>query len=342
MGILKALDPTGIISGGMSLIGNLVGINKTNKTNMKIAQMTNEFNERMLDKQINYNKEAYQQQLADSWDMIHYNDTSNQMQRIRDAGLNPYLMMDGGSGVSSSSGTTPSMQGINPPSGASYTADYRGIGSAFAEALNLATDYDLKQQNIKQLQIENKYKSQEILANLENLRAKTNNEKLKYKIDAMLAPLEAELKRSSTSESMSRRAVLQMNARGQALDNMMKEETLKTLPEQLKLDVAKRVAELEMLKINKRITDKQLEHEIHKISGTVLDNNQKMMNQNEQADTYNNRYNKIVAEVCNLMASFRLFDKTGNPIFDPMVTLFNTSASMLNMYDSRNSYPQYK
>lgn len=106
MGPISAafLNPTSI-AGGISALGSLAGgligksgsdkaakiqykiAQETNANNYKIAQENNAFNERMVDK------------------INDYNSAVNQRKRLEEAGLNPYLMMDGGSAGTAS--TTP-------------------------------------------------------------------------------------------------------------------------------------------------------------------------------------------------------------------------------------------
>ena len=97
MGLLDFIPIVGDVA---SAIGNTVSTNKTNKTNMAINQMNNEFNATEAEK-------ARQFQL-DMWNKTNeYNTASSQRQRLEEAGLNPYLMMNGGSaGTAQSSGFT--------------------------------------------------------------------------------------------------------------------------------------------------------------------------------------------------------------------------------------------
>ena len=151
------------IGAGSSLVGGVSTTAMQNHANKEIAQMNNAFNEKMFDKQIAYNKEMYQTQLGDQWKFYddqkanawklyednkayqtemwnktnEYNDPSAQRARLEAAGLNPYMMMNGGSaGVAGSvSGTqgsvpsagSPSAQGVQPPTATPYSADYSGI-----------------------------------------------------------------------------------------------------------------------------------------------------------------------------------------------------------------------
>ena len=97
MGLLDFIPIVGPVA---SSIGNAVSTNKTNKTNMAINQMNNEFNAAEAEK-------ARQFQL-DMWNRTNeYNSASAQRSRLEEAGLNPYLMMNGGSaGTAQSAGST--------------------------------------------------------------------------------------------------------------------------------------------------------------------------------------------------------------------------------------------
>lgn len=89
--------------GILSSIINAASQQSTNQSNYKIAQMNNKYNYEMFKKQQQYN-----------WDMWNaeneYNTAANQRKRLEEAGLNPYLMMDGGS-----AGTATSGNPVNPP-----------------------------------------------------------------------------------------------------------------------------------------------------------------------------------------------------------------------------------
>ena len=94
-----------MLGAGSGLLSNLFnfGANKnTNKTNLKIAQMNNEWSEKMMQKQMDYN--------TDMWNKTNaYNDPTNQRARLERAGLNPSLMMNGGSAGIASAASGPSL-----------------------------------------------------------------------------------------------------------------------------------------------------------------------------------------------------------------------------------------
>lgn len=127
MGFLNFLPVVGQVA---SAIGDAASVNSTNRTNMRINQMNNEFNAAEAEK-------SRQFQL-DMWNLTNeYNSASSQRQRLESAGLNPYLMMNGGNaGTAQSSGST-SPASASPPL-AMQRQDFSGIGNSLSSALQLA------------------------------------------------------------------------------------------------------------------------------------------------------------------------------------------------------------
>lgn len=130
-------------SGFMSGLGGLFGQSSASKNALKAARETNEMNYKIWQEQRQHNIDMYEMQNEDAIEMYErqtqdardtwqqqfdatnaYNDPSAQMQRYKDAGLNPYLMMGQGgtAGASSASPTSatgnydqPGMQGAQAP-----------------------------------------------------------------------------------------------------------------------------------------------------------------------------------------------------------------------------------
>lgn len=137
-----------LISGGVNALGsmfsNIFGHknnNKTNETNMKIAQMNNEWNAAEAAKNRSYmtaEREAQNQWNLDQWNRENeYNSASSQRERLEEAGLNPYLMMSGGSSgtassVSSAGTGTPQNPTADPVRQIPYQPnyDFSGISNA--------------------------------------------------------------------------------------------------------------------------------------------------------------------------------------------------------------------
>ena len=94
------LDFIPVFGQAVSSIGNAFSTNKTNKANMAINQMNNEFNAAEAEKSRQFQLDMFNR-------TNEYNSASAQRSRLEEAGLNPYLMMNGGSaGIAQSSGSS--------------------------------------------------------------------------------------------------------------------------------------------------------------------------------------------------------------------------------------------
>lgn len=149
-----------IIAGGISALGSLAGglvgksgsnyaaktqykiAQETNAMNYKIAQENNAFNERMFDKQNDYNS------------------AFNQRKRLEEAGLNPYLMLDGGSAGTASSAPTADTSGIQvaPDVAGPMSQGSQLFGSSISNAANQIANQvynsDLMSANVRKVNAE--------------------------------------------------------------------------------------------------------------------------------------------------------------------------------------------
>lgn len=140
----------GSIAGGLLGLGssaiqnsqNRQNVQETNRMNYKINQMNNQFNERMAIQQRNWQENMWNKENA-------YNTASAQRQRLEEAGLNPYLLMNGGSaGVAQSAGPGTSASSAGSAVMQPFQADYSGIGSSIGNIFQ----YELIQSEKSQLQ----------------------------------------------------------------------------------------------------------------------------------------------------------------------------------------------
>lgn len=142
----------GSIAGGLLGVGassmqnaqNRQNVRETNQMNYKINQMNNQFNERMAMQQRDFQENMWNKENA-------YNTASAQRQRLEDAGLNPYMMMNGGSaGTAQSVGTGAAASSPGNAQMQPFQADYSGIaqsiGSVFQSQLHQAQASQLQGQ----------------------------------------------------------------------------------------------------------------------------------------------------------------------------------------------------
>lgn len=158
----------GSIAGGLLGVGSSViqnsqnrqNVRETNQMNYKINQMNNQFNERMAMQQRDFQENMWNKE-------NEYNTASAQRQRLEEAGLNPYLMMNGGSaGIAQSAGTGASASSAGSAVMQPFQADYSGIGSSIGNVFQ----YELMQSEKSQLQGARQLadaKAMEVLSNVD-------------------------------------------------------------------------------------------------------------------------------------------------------------------------------
>lgn len=144
----------GLANAGLSYLAQ----REANKAMLQANKDTNEMNYKIWQEQLAWNRDNYNQQVADNrenWLMQFnttnaYNDPSAQVARFEEAGLNPFLMMNGqGSVASAGSGIAPGqMQGANPPTmQAPPTEAFKsplmtGLQQGFQSAMSLVNMYN--------------------------------------------------------------------------------------------------------------------------------------------------------------------------------------------------------
>lgn len=289
----------------------------TNKTNFEIAQMSNEWNERMLDKQIAYNREAFDAEVANQWKMFEaeneYNSASAQRQRLEEAGLNPYVMMDGGNAGTASGSASPQMAGISPPTAVTPTMNPGHVDPAVPMTSRLQkilavtdtaqgivdtiAETKSKMAGTEQIHIENKYRASmlasEIAANLAN--AKTGEErafqlKLLNSVFHENNALDQDMKRQDIAM---RKAQIQ----GQAITNLMDWKDLQNYDRRFQLEIQGMVADIAWKRAQERLTDEQVKTEIEKQIDIMYSHMLKGQDYQMRMENWNVEKNKLKAEM---------------------------------------------
>lgn len=159
MGLLDFIPIVGDIA---SSVGNAISTNKTNNANMAINRMNNEFNAAEAEK-------ARQFQL-DMWNKTNeYNSASAQRSRLEEAGLNPYLMMNGGSAGTAQSSVSSAPASASAPL-SMQRQDFSGLSNTLSSALQIANQTKSTNASVQALQSQkslNDAQANSILSNVD-------------------------------------------------------------------------------------------------------------------------------------------------------------------------------
>lgn len=143
----------------------LQAVQETNQANRDIAAQNNEYNYRMFTEQNEWNSAV------------------NQRKRLEEAGLNPNLMMNGGSAGIASSAPTADTSGtqVAPDIGSTLTQGGIAAGSAIASSANVIADLLFKQE-LQDAQVDKAHAETQgqQLENLYNLNTLEDRTKLKH------------------------------------------------------------------------------------------------------------------------------------------------------------------
>lgn len=328
-----------LIGAGVSAAGAIGSSIASNKGNANIAQQSNAFNEKMLQKQMDYNTQMYQQQLGDqwqfyndakqnSWDMFNaandYNSASAQRERLEAAGLNPYLMMSGGNAgtataQASTQASSPSAQGVTPPTATPYSADYSGITQGLGMMLDkIATqpDRDVKSAEADNLRIEGKYKAAKTIAEIVQMRTNAKTQEGRLALDKLIYSIDKDLKTSQMDVNRESIANMQAERKLTNVQTLLADKQLSWMDAQNKIDLAQKTADIQLKYAQGALTKKQVDHEIAKIAETEVRislgiqqqttnvlQQQGMRQENAYNEaTFNNRVNIVKATLYNLVS----------------------------------------
>ena len=144
---------SGLFGGVGTVISGAIGAKSTadtNKTNLKINQMNNDFNAREAQKARDFQ--------LDMWNRENeYNKASSQRKRLEDAGYNPYMSdAQAGSATGMSGTSAATAAGASPQ--VPYTPDFQSVGVNLASALKMMSDK--KQTDIENLNMSDLLRSQ--------------------------------------------------------------------------------------------------------------------------------------------------------------------------------------
>lgn len=166
----------------LSGIFNEEAVEDTNDSNLQATRETNAQNRELFNQQLDYNTQMYENQKAYNNELIEkmndYNKPANQMQRFRDAGINPYFslgnidpgQMQNAVGVTApTAGSAPTMQAPH-----FQAPNYDFIGNAgrdIASVMGNYFTYENLHANTEAQMIDNLTRFDENIARLEHLRS---------------------------------------------------------------------------------------------------------------------------------------------------------------------------
>ena len=213
---------------------------QTNQTNLQIAQETNAANQAINQANIDYAREAWRNEVAYNWEMAEYNSAANQRSRLESAGLNPYLMMNGGDAGTGASSAPSHNQPQQIPMQAARVEPY------YEPASNLAQDVQALASSIGAF-ADNRVK----MAQAENINI--SNQFMRQRQAAELAQI---LSNTKGIDARTRGQVLENVFNQQSLDARLQEAFQR--PEFINKQIQEMQSRIDLNNINRKLQEKRL------------------------------------------------------------------------------------
>ncbi len=259
-----------ILSTGLSGIFGRNQQKRQHQYDLELTQLNQEYGREMLKRQQDWQLQMWQAE-------NEYNTASNQRKRLEEAGLNPYLMLDGGNAGTASSVTSPSSSPGNGSNTVSpFTVDTSGIkaaGNAFADYVNYANDYkseqsrikaatDSEQANAATAKAEASVAQAKAVETLEGIKLDNNNKDISNQITTLQRDLLQDTYDAQVNEAKTRADNARQELQGKILQNLLTSKTINTYDENFNRQMAFLSAQTLTQLAVKNLTEKQAITEI--------------------------------------------------------------------------------
>lgn len=228
-----------------------------NRANMKIAQMNNEWSERMMDKQNLMNIDQWNRESKFALDMWNrnneYNSAKAQVQRYREAGLNPALMMGQGSAGVSQGASTPSGNSVGLPSPSQARVqpyDFSSFSNMVGMVVEQAAMLSRNQAEVNNLNAQTDVARAKARAEIEKMREETRNVKFRNELNDITKDLQITQMNEDYLTTLQQRMTAEQQEKFYKVQTMLMDKDLQAFDDRLKMDIAVMASQVDLNKSN--------------------------------------------------------------------------------------------
>lgn len=305
-----------IIGAGANFLGNLFGKNSqdsANRTNLEIAQMNNEWSERMMDKQAGINLDQWNREVAynnEMWDKTNeYNSMASQKQRMRDAGMNPALLLGGNNVGIAQSASSPSSNGVGLPSPSQasvqpFRPDFSGATNSILGFMDLKNRTEMNKLQMESVQIENQYKAKMLAAQLADKITDVKNKDAQRMLMKQLHSMQPTLWQTDINLKNKQAESAVSAAELNFAEKLLKNKELSTFDKRMNVGLALQLAQTAQYAATTQLSKQQFRTEVQKtIHEFYKSQGQKISNSTA---------NRMADAVVDL-AKYNAYNRTGSP-----------------------------
>lgn len=258
---MNFLDVLGAIASPVSsVVSGIFGKksqDSANKTNIQLAQMNNDWSEKMMDKQNRLNIEQWKREAdynTEMWNKTNeYNSASNQAKRLREAGLNPALMMSGGTAGMAQGASTPSGSSVGMPSpsqAAVQPYDYSSMGQAVGQGIELAAMLARNSAEVNNLTTQSVVAKAKARAEIAKMAEETRNMAFKNEINDITKDLQLTQMNENYLQTVQQRALGEEQEKLTRMNRLLASKELAAFDERLRADIAVMASQVELNNFN--------------------------------------------------------------------------------------------
>lgn len=237
----------------ISAAAGLVAAAATTTTAVVTNKKTNEANRRLQEEMNQYNKEQ--------------TDPAYIRERQEAAGYNSQLLAN-----PNTLGQVATQNSYIPH----QPADAATISSGFVQALSSAVgisqaiqENKMKAAQTQQINIENEFKMQQGLAQIQQMLASARDSRSKAALNEIMSRYQDKILNNQVQMSAEQINLIKEQAKSQVMENVMTDVRMKSFPDAMRLEIANAAAQLAVQRSVERLNKQQLEHEIHKMAETI-------------------------------------------------------------------------
>lgn len=297
---MEPVTTAALIAGGASFLGNLFGSNSnksTNETNLKIARENNQWSEQMMQKQMDYNTMMWEKN-------NRYNSAAAQRARLEEAGLNPYLMMNGGNAGVATSASSPSLPS---PSGAtmqSFTPDFSGIGSAAMDSVRLKFQKDTAQSQNRLTDLQSDFYAAKSIAEIGKMIAETKNENLKSKYQEIQNAWADNMMNQDYINKVRQNESLKVQIHNAVLTGIQQMQEIQAFPERNRKEIEAISADIALKIATKQLTLRQAKTEFFKQAESSMRATGQRINNELMNATFNALVEKAIQDTLPMVGKY--------------------------------------
>lgn len=260
-----SFDPLGFIGGLIGGLQERKTSQETNLMNYKINQMNNSFNEQQaaIARQFQY----------DMWNKTNeYNSPLAQRMRLEEAGLNPYMLMNGGSAGTATSVNGSSASAASPIAMQPYSSPWSRLNGASISPMSLISDLvALKRakNDLKKSDIETAYWSDYVNKLLENLGLKNKGLKQDNRAKKVYAEVQEQTVADQVNTIHWNAEIAKQEAGLIETQKLIAQEQFKWLPLEKTVELGQKLGNIKLMYSQRKINEKELEVKAQQIAESV-------------------------------------------------------------------------